>query len=99
MEHLIQFTVSIDDDAIINKVVEQATKQVVSEMTKECRKELGLDCSYYRQSTFIEKVVDPIIKDFKEPIVKQAAKQLAEKASRQKWYREAMSKEVTGEQQ
>lgn len=94
MEHLIQFAVSIDDDAIIRKVVDQATKQVVDEMTKECRRELGLASTYYRNSEFIDKVVNPIIQQFKEPIVEQASKLLAEKASRQKWYQRGMSEAV-----
>lgn len=91
MEHIVQFSVSFDDQAIIQKVVEQATRQVVEQMVDECRRELRLTGSYCRRSDFVERVVEPIIRDCKSQIVESAAKELADRAPRQKWYRDAMS--------
>lgn len=92
MEHIVQFSVSFDDNAIIQKVVEQATKQVTDEITKECRRALGLSNSYYRHDEFIEHITKGVIEDCKDRIVEVAAEELANRAPKQKWYRDAMSK-------
>lgn len=92
MEHLVQFSVSFDDETIIQKVVEQSTRQVVEEMTNECRRALGLAGSYRMRDGIIERMAEQIVRDCKDKIVESVSEELANRAPKQKWYREAMSK-------
>ena len=95
MEHVVQFGISIDDDVIAKEIVSLATKQIIEDLKKECRKELGLTGSYYNRSDFVNSMVDGILADCREQVVTEAAKVLAEKAPKQKWYREMMPDAVS----
>lgn len=90
MEHIIQFGVHIDDDAIRREVVRLATREIIEDLKSECRKELGLTGNIYSRSQFVDSMVDGIIADCREQIVREAASALADKATKQKWYREMM---------
>lgn len=96
MEHILQFGVNIDDDAIRKEVVRLATAQIIDDLKKECRKELGLTGDYYMRSDFVEKMVDEILSHCREQVVAEAAKTLADRAPKQKWYRDMMPRAVGG---
>ena len=95
MEHIIQFGVNIDDDAIRREVVRLATREIIEDLKKECRKELGLTGNSYSRSKFVDSMVDGILADCREQVVREAASALADKAPKQKWYREMMPSTVT----
>ena len=90
MEHIIQFGVNIDDDAIRREVVRLATREIIEDLKGECRKELGLTGSIYSRSKFVDSMVDGILADCREQVVREAASALADRAPKQKWYREMM---------
>lgn len=94
MEHIIQFGVNIDDDAIRREVVKLATREIIDDLKRECRKELGLTGNVYCPSEFVKKMVDEILADCRDQIVMEAADVLADKAPKQKWYREMMPSAV-----
>ena len=94
MEHIIQFGVNIDDDAIRREVVRLATREIIEDLKKECRRELGLTGNSYSRSKFVDSMVDGILADCREQVVREAASALADKAPKQKWYRETMPSAV-----
>ena len=96
MEHVIQFGINLDDEAITRGVVEDAKKQIIENLTRQVKDELGISGRYYR-SQFCEGIAHKIIDNCKDKIVEETARVLAEKVPRQKWYREAMAKEVADE--
>lgn len=96
MEHVIQFGINLDDEAITRSVVENAKKQIIENLTKKVSDELGIDNRYYR-CTFVDEIAQSIIDNCKDAIIERTASALAEKIPRQKWYREAMAKEVKDE--
>lgn len=88
MEHILQFGVTIDDDAIQKKVMQNAS----IEITKELKNELF----YFRYgdpSGLKPEVVDIIkgvIEQNKDEIIKLAAHEVAETMKRSKKYKEIM---------
>lgn len=90
MEHIIHFGVNIDDDAIRKEVVRLATQEIIEDLKKECRKELGLTGSCYNRSGFVDSMVDQILADCRDKVIEEAASALAKSAPRQKWYRDMM---------
>ena len=96
MEHIIQFGVNIDDDAIRKEIVRLATQEIIEDLKKECRKELGLTGSCYNRSVFVSQMVDQILVDCREKVIEEAASAFAKSAPRQKWYRDMMPDAVKG---
>ena len=105
MEHIVQFAIGIDDDAIVKKIEENAEKAI----TKDLRDKVGkimfgisaysgkeLDCV----SSWTEGVFLRYLDDHRTKIVELAAKCLAEKLLKTKAVREATQgvlKEMTEE--
>ena len=100
MEHIVQFGISIDDDQIKKTIENNVRSQVLAEIKKDCMKQLiGNDnASAYQYSQKIKDMVNDNIKSFleenKETIIKEAVNQLAEKLSRTKAAKEALSKTI-----
>lgn len=98
MEHIVQFGISIDDNQIKKTIENNVRSQVVAEIKKDCMKQLiGNDnVSAYQYSQKIKDMVNDNIKSFleenKETIIKETVNQLAEKLSRTKAAKEALSK-------
>ncbi|NSG75571.1 hypothetical protein G4926_03460 [Anaerostipes hadrus] len=91
MEHIIQFGVTVDDDLIRKRIIEQASETVV----KETKKELGVDRSYYSEENVIRRLVEKevtlLFDKHKDAIVEEAGKQLANKLVRTKAVKERTS--------
>lgn len=100
MEHIVQFGISIDDDQIKKTIENNVRSQVVAEIKKDCMEQLiGNDnASAYQYYQKIKDMVNDNIKSFleenKETIIKEAVNQLAEKLSRTKAVKEALSKTI-----
>lgn len=95
MEHIIQFGVSIDDNAIINKTTELA----VAELKKELKAHI-IDATWRGGSDFTpaaERVFKETIEDMKPEIVELAATKLAESLGRSPKFREKVAAAI-GEQ-
>lgn len=91
MEHIIQFGVTVDDDAIRKRIEEQAANTVI----KEIKKQLGIDRGHYSNENVIHRLVEEevtaLFYKHKDAIVKEAGKQLANKLIRTKQVKEATS--------
>ena len=91
MEHIVQFGITVDDDAIKNLIVNKASETVV----KEVKRELGVDNKYFSNGVVTKMVSDEVQNQFnlhKEEIIEATAKALAEKLIKTKLVKERVSK-------
>lgn len=102
MEHIISFGVNLDDDAIRTAVESEAKKQIVESIKSDVEKAMGIERSVdrysgrkYNADKVIETVIERICESCRDRIVEIAAEKLAEKAPRQKWYRDAMTERLS----
>lgn len=96
MEHIVQFGISIDDEAIKKRVEDKALGQVVSVIKSECVKELiGTENpDKYQYQNKMRQIIEEVSNDFfekhKDEIINGACDKLAERLSRTKACREAV---------
>lgn len=104
MEHIISMEINIDDDAIRTAVERDAKKQIVESIKADVEKEMGIERNTgrytyssrtYSADKVIETIIERICDSCRDRIVEMAAEKLAEKAPRQKWYRDAMTEKVS----
>ena len=99
MEHILQFGISIDDDQIRKRILDNAEKTIINEMTRDIRKVFfDVDNSYYGHpgkviglSGDMEKRVDTFIEENKNKIIELAAEKLADRLSRTKAAKDALA--------
>ena len=91
MEHIIQFGVTIDDDAIKKHIEEKATKQVTDSITQSVKdrifKHYGSGFTYDAQEMFGE-----LLEKYKDEIIEKATAQVVDSIKRSKKYKEALAK-------
>ena len=96
MEHIVQFAIGIDDDAIRKRVIESAYNDVVKQLMDEAKRETKLSHpSYYQRQTWsdiLDNALQKYVEENKETVIELAATKLAESYKRSKAYKEAMSK-------
>lgn len=86
MEHIVQFAISIDDQAIEERIRKTAEKQIVEAIQKKVEDEL-FDVRYGRRvgcAEWVKRKVDAFLEDNRLEIIDRAAAQLAEKLLRTK---------------
>ena len=100
MEHIIQFGINIDDEAIKNAVVANAEKKIIEDLTLEVKKAI-YRTSYYNSNIltndttqYMDKKIDDILASCKEDIVERAANKLADRLSKTKKAREMLEIEL-----
>lgn len=93
MEHIIQFGVTIDDDAIRKNVESKALDAVVAQIVNEMKSNMpkdnygyGKKIDWYRVSG---DAISKFIEDNKDEILKIMSNELVERVCRSKAYREA----------
>ena len=89
MEHIIQFGITIDDDAIKKHIEEKATKQVVDSISQSMKDRLFRynGFSYDAQEMFAE-----LLDKYKDEIIEKATAQVVDSIKRSKKYKEALAK-------
>ncbi len=100
MDHLVQFTISIDDEHIAQMVEKEAAKAMQDEVLKVCKSQIGCEADYWGNSEpgpMLKKALDNFIADNREEIIDKAADKLAERLSRTKVVKEAAAKRVLEE--
>ena len=95
MEHIVQFAIGIDDDAIIKRVEERAEKVIIDELHKKVEGAFFAK-SYYGNPTnepgaWSERLFMDFLAEHKTEILECAGKYLAEKLSKTKAGRELLS--------
>ena len=98
MEHIVQFGINIDDEAIKRAVLESGVKTIEAQIKREIVNQF-FDARYYGDNanpkvdklrTWAQNVVFDMLAENKDAIINQAAVILAEKMSRSTKAREAI---------
>ena len=109
MEHIVQFGIGIDDEAIRKIIMEKAEKSITQDLMKQIRTDIDnqifvIDRGWYgkdyKKVDFQDWVKDLVVKtleDNKDQIIKMASERLADKMSRTKAVKEAMTEKVREE--
>lgn len=104
MEHIVQFAVGIDDNAIVKNIMEHAEKVITDELTQQVRDKLFSSSYYARHATekdplssYAEGLINRYLDSHKDEIIEKAAIHLADKLSRTKAVKERIVQEVLKE--
>lgn len=100
MEHIVQFAIGIDDEAIRQRVIETAEKKIMETITFDVRKRI-FQRHYYKMDVitddlqyWVEEKIEHILEDCKDAIIERAAEKLADKLSKTKKAKEALNNVV-----
>ena len=96
MDHLVQFTISIDDAHIAKMVEEKAARALTDEVLKIVKAEIGTPHDYFGggMTDGALREVREILEDNKDYIIQEAAKEIANRVMRSKKSREAVIEKV-----
>ena len=100
MDHLVQFTISIDDKHIAQMVEKEAAKAMQDEVLKVCKSQIGGEANYWgsgEPGPMLKKAIDDFMADNREEIIDKAADKLAERLSRTKVVKEAAAQRILEE--
>lgn len=97
MEHIVQFAIGIDDEAIRNRVVDTAEKVIIDNIANDVKLMMfARDGWSGKPSTNfnvkMEKKIDELVQSNRDEIVDRAAVYLADKLARSKAVREKITK-------
>lgn len=95
MDHLVQFTISIDDAHIAKMVEDKAARALTDEVQKKCKSAVGEEhWGDFIVGPALKKELEKFFSDNKDTIIEAAADKLAEKMIRTKAAKEAVKKVV-----
>lgn len=90
MEHIIQFGITIDDDAIKKNIEEKATKQIAGSVSQSLKDKLF---SRYGGFTYdSQEMFRQFLDKYKDEIIANAVDQVVDSIKRSKKYKEALAK-------
>jgi hypothetical protein len=96
MEHIVQFAISMDDEAIKQRVAEKAEKEIMDNLQREVGRVIFERSSYYAYgnnnkgydpnhlSSWAKMQFDNFLKEHKDEIIAGAAKELGDRLVRTK---------------
>lgn len=90
MEHIIQFGITIDDDAIKKNIEEKATNKIVGAVTQSMKDKL-----FNRYGGFTydsQEMFKQFLDKYKDEIIANAVDQVVDSIKRSKKYKEALAK-------
>lgn len=98
MEHIIQFGINIDDEAIRKAVVAEAKKQIIDSIQKDVEQVVFED-RYGRPnkgklSYYAEELIKETVDKYREPIIAGVIAGLVDKISRTKKFKEAVGEVI-----
>lgn len=106
MEHIVQFGIGIDDEAIRKIIMEKAEKSILDDLKKQFRTDIDnqifvIDRGWYDKDykkvdlqDWVKDLVMKTLEDNKEQIIEMASEKLADKMSRTKAVKEVMIEKV-----
>lgn len=105
MEHILQFAISIDDEAIESRIEEKAVEKLSNELLEGIKKSFGVQKSWrgdnYADSQIMDIMTDTInkiCKEHEDEIVRNATRIAAEKLTRTKSFKEKVSASMDKEE-
>lgn len=99
MEHIVQFAIGIDDNAIVKHVSENAEKEIINDLKQKVANRI-FQRNYYSKNAdpdrdpltdFAKGIIASVIEDNKDIIIKKAAEHLADKLARSKKGKEILN--------
>lgn len=94
MEHVVQFGINIDDEAIKNAVNKSAERAIIERINKDVRKHIFEEDCYGRQTDrptyFLERKIEEFLDKNRDTILEKASDKLADKLSKTKKARELL---------
>lgn len=91
MDHILQFAIGIDDDAIKKRIEESAVEKVSNELSRSVKERLFSDSVWASGFTETgEDIVKSILYEYKDEIIEQAVKLVVESIKRTKKFRESV---------
>lgn len=99
MEHIVQFAISVDDEAIRKRIEENAEKTIMGNIQSDVEKQLfyrGWDNRNGRLSDFAGRILGDVFEKYREEIIERAADKLAKSIKNTKMYKEAMQEVLDG---
>ena len=94
MEHIVQFAIGIDDDAIVKRVMQVAEKQIVEAIQKKAEDQL-FEMSYGHRCGCVDWVkdkFDDFLQSNRDEIISLAADRVAEKIAKSKAAKEILER-------
>lgn len=100
MEHIVQFAIGIDDEAIKQSIMERAEKQIMADLTHDVKSTIFETNRYSGQPTktptyYLDCRIDKILESCREDIIEMAAERLAERLCRTKKAKERLDAILT----
>lgn len=97
MEHIVQFAIGIDDDAIKDRIMQNAEKKITDDIEQQVRDAL-FDRGWKKHANiddplngYSERIVSNFLEQHKQEIIDKAAEHLADKLSRTKAAKEMLT--------
>lgn len=93
MEHIIQFGITIDDDAIKRNIEEKAKNQIIKEVKEEIKKQLFVGSGWNMDLSYkVRELIKETVRECQDQIIEQATTELVDTMKRSKKYKEALAK-------
>ena len=100
MEHIVQFAIGIDDEAIKKRIIESSEQQILKSIKQDICDKIFEKCWGNRHadpkkdglSNYSEKLVEDFMNENKDAIIEKAGQYLAERLVRTKAAKELFSK-------
>ena len=94
MEHIVQFAIGIDDEAIRKRIEQTAEKQIIDSIREDISDRIFRETTWAKDSVlqnWVKDIVVEAILEHKDDIIKSAAMDLCEYMKRTKAVREAVA--------
>ena len=100
MEHIVQFAIGIDDNAIVKNVTENAEREIINDLKQQVVNRIFNSRNYYNKNAdpkydpltdFAKGIITSVIEDNKDVIIEKAAEHLAERLSKTKKGKEILN--------
>lgn len=91
MEHIVQFAIGIDDEAIQKRIENNAYNDILQILIKDAKMDLPKLFGTVNWRLMIDESIKAFIQENKEVIIEAAAKELCDSFRRTKAFREKMS--------
>lgn len=94
MEHIVQFAIGIDDEAIRKRIEASAEKQIINSIKSEVTDKIFRKGTWTNETqlhSWVKDIVVEAILEHKDDIIKSAAMELCEYMKRTKAVREAVA--------
>ena len=100
MEHIVQFAIGIDDNAIKKRIEDNAYDDILEELVKEAKNYLPRSKSFGNSINWrfiVDNRLDRFLEENRDDIIDAAAEKLCESFKRTKVYKEKMTEVMDAE--